>query len=137
MCKIVLNRAINYDERDPFLCTSCGFCKYAKFEFTFSAHTCTSVEAINSEEEREKALKSVNTTLEKADQFYQQLSSHRQALETLFKSANEQTKGSGQVCNFCDYCDGSRFDFKIRTLSAFYEKLITISLKYSTGIPNS
>lgn len=25
-------RAINYDERDPFLCNSCGFCKFAKFE---------------------------------------------------------------------------------------------------------
>lgn len=25
-------RAINYDERDPFLCNSCGFCKFAKFD---------------------------------------------------------------------------------------------------------
>ncbi len=22
-------RTINYDEKDPFLCNSCGFCKYA------------------------------------------------------------------------------------------------------------
>ena len=27
-------RAINYDEKDPFFCNSCGFCKYAKFEYS-------------------------------------------------------------------------------------------------------
>ena len=26
-------RSINYDEKDPFLCNACGFCKYAKFEY--------------------------------------------------------------------------------------------------------
>ena len=94
-------RAINYDERDPFLCTSCGFCKYAKFELTLSCHPCCSVEPINNEEDREKALKSVNVGLEKADQFYQQLSEHRQILETLVKKAIDAEKKSSQVvCNF-------------------------------------
>lgn len=94
-------RAINYDERDPFLCTSCGFCKYAKFELTLSCHPCCSVEPINNEEDREKALKFVNVGLEKADQFYQQLSEHRQILETLVKKAIDAEKKSTQVvCNF-------------------------------------
>ncbi|XP_057290056.1 E3 ubiquitin-protein ligase UBR4-like isoform X1 [Hydractinia symbiolongicarpus] len=89
-------RAINYDERDPFLCTSCGFCKYAKFEFTLNSHPCTSVEAINNEEDRGKALKAVNNALDKADQYYQQLSGHRHALESLLKSAYNQNTGNGK-----------------------------------------
>ena len=30
-------RSINYDEKDPFLCNACGFCKYAKFEYTLTS----------------------------------------------------------------------------------------------------
>ena len=59
------------------------------------------MEPINNEEDREKALKSVNVGLEKADQFYQQLSEHRQILETLVKKAIDAEKKSSQVvCNF-------------------------------------
>lgn len=97
MLSTCIVRAINYDERDPFLCTSCGFCKYAKFEFTLNSHPCTSVEAINNEEDRGKALKAVNNALDKADQYYQQLSGHRHALESLLKSAHNQNTGNGKV----------------------------------------
>ena len=30
-------RAINYDKKDPFLCNSCGFCKYAMFKYSLTA----------------------------------------------------------------------------------------------------
>ena len=93
-----LFRSINYDEKDPFLCTSCGFCKFAKFDFTLNAHSTCSVESIKNEEDREKALKSVNNTLEKADQHYKQLSMHRYHLESLFKLASTENH-DGQVIN--------------------------------------
>ena len=39
-------RTINYDEKDPFLCNSCGFCKYAKFEYTLTSRPCCAVDPI-------------------------------------------------------------------------------------------
>ena len=42
-------RAINYDEKDPFLCNSCGFCKYAKFDYSLLARACCAVDPIENE----------------------------------------------------------------------------------------
>ena len=47
-------RAINYDEKDPFLCNACGFCKYAKFDFTLTAKPCCAVDPIENEDDRKK-----------------------------------------------------------------------------------
>ena len=47
-------RAINYDEKDPFLCNSCGFSKYAKFDTFLDARACSAVDPIESEEDRQK-----------------------------------------------------------------------------------
>ena len=47
-------RAINYDEKDPFLCNSCGFSKYAKFDTFLEARSCSAVDPIESEEDRVK-----------------------------------------------------------------------------------
>ena len=47
-------RAINYDEKDPFLCNACGFCKYAKFDLTLLAKPCCAVDPIENEEDRKK-----------------------------------------------------------------------------------
>ena len=54
----ILCRAINYDERDPFLCNSCGYSKYAKFETTVSGKSCAAVDPIESEEDRKKVAQS-------------------------------------------------------------------------------
>ena len=51
---ITFARSINYDEKDPFLCNTCGFCKYAKFEMTLTARSCSAVDPIESEEDRNK-----------------------------------------------------------------------------------
>lgn len=51
-----LYRAINYDEKDPFLCNACGFCKYAKFDFTLTAKPCCAVDPIENEEDRKKVI---------------------------------------------------------------------------------
>lgn len=47
-------RAINYDEKDPFLCNACGFCKYAKFDFTLTTKPCCAVDPIENDEDRKK-----------------------------------------------------------------------------------
>ena len=47
-------RAINYDEKDPFLCNSCGFSKYAKFDIFLEARSCSAVDPIESEDDRQK-----------------------------------------------------------------------------------
>ncbi|GFR97962.1 E3 ubiquitin-protein ligase UBR4, partial [Elysia marginata] len=76
-------RSINYDEKDPFLCNSCGFCKYAKFDFTLLAKPCCAVDPIENEDDRKKAISSINSLLEKADRIYKQLQQHRPILESL------------------------------------------------------
>lgn len=48
------SRSINYDEKDPFLCNACGFCKYARFDFMLYAKPCCAVDPIENEEDRKK-----------------------------------------------------------------------------------
>uniref|UniRef100_A0A0M3HTT2 UBR-type domain-containing protein n=1 Tax=Ascaris lumbricoides TaxID=6252 RepID=A0A0M3HTT2_ASCLU len=49
-------RAINYDEKEPFLCNSCGFCKYARLESTLFARPVPSVQPIENDEDRIAAM---------------------------------------------------------------------------------
>ncbi|KAK9874861.1 hypothetical protein WA026_005677 [Henosepilachna vigintioctopunctata] len=82
-------RAINYDEKDPFLCHSCGFCKYAKFDFTLLAKPCCAVEPIENDEDRKKTVSSINSLLEKADRVYKQLINNKPTLENLIMKVSE------------------------------------------------
>ncbi|XP_060527250.1 E3 ubiquitin-protein ligase UBR4 [Cylas formicarius] len=82
-------RAINYDEKDPFLCHACGFCKYAKFDFTLQAKPCCAVEPIENDEDRKKTVSAINTLLEKADRLYKQLIANKPTLESLVLKITE------------------------------------------------
>ncbi|XP_060541262.1 E3 ubiquitin-protein ligase UBR4 [Pantherophis guttatus] len=82
-------RSINYDEKDPFLCNACGFCKYARFDFMLFAKPCCAVDPIENEEDRKKAVTNINTLLDKADRVYHQLMGHRPQLENLLCKVNE------------------------------------------------
>ncbi|XP_072282665.1 E3 ubiquitin-protein ligase UBR4 isoform X6 [Pyxicephalus adspersus] len=82
-------RSINYDEKDPFLCNACGFCKYARFDFMLYARPCCAVDPIENEEDRKKAVTNINTLLDKADRVYHQLMGHRPQLENLLCKVNE------------------------------------------------
>lgn len=82
-------RAINYDEKDPFLCHACGFCKYAKFDFSLLAKPCCAVEPIENDEDRKKTVSSINTLLEKADRVYKQLIANKPTLESLVLKISE------------------------------------------------
>ncbi|KAK2587955.1 hypothetical protein KPH14_004040 [Odynerus spinipes] len=88
-------RAINYDEKDPFLCHSCGFCKYAKFDYTLTARPCCAVDPIENDDDRKKAAVSINTLLEKADRVYKTLISHKPTLEMLLVKISEHRLDRG------------------------------------------
>ena len=76
-----VNRAINYDEKDPFLCHACGFCKYAKFDYTLTGRACCAVDTIESDDDRKKTVGTINSLLEKADRVYKQLIANKPTLE--------------------------------------------------------
>uniref|UniRef100_A0A6B2EA35 Putative e3 ubiquitin-protein ligase ubr4 n=1 Tax=Phlebotomus kandelakii TaxID=1109342 RepID=A0A6B2EA35_9DIPT len=82
-------RAINYDEKDPFLCHSCGFCKYAKFDYTIFGRACCAVDPIESADDRAKTVQTIHSSLEKADRVYRQLQANKQFLELLVQKIAE------------------------------------------------
>ncbi|CAH2989845.1 unnamed protein product [Chilo suppressalis] len=82
-------RAINYDEKDPFLCHACGFCKYAKFDYTLTARPCCAVDTIENDEERKKMVQTIGALLDKADRVYRQLVSNKPVLESLLHKISE------------------------------------------------
>jgi E3 ubiquitin-protein ligase UBR4 len=85
-------RAINYDERDPFLCNSCGFCKFAKFDISLVAKQCYDIEIIENEDDRKKCLATVNSLLDKSDRLYKNLMvCMKPTLETQLTKFKEQS----------------------------------------------
>ena len=90
-------RSINYDEKDPFLCNACGFCKYAKFDYTLTCRPVCAVDPIESEDDRRKAVASINTLLEKADKVYKQLIANRPQIEAILG------KSSNKVCTIVEF----------------------------------
>ena len=78
---LVNYRAINYDEKDPFLCHVCGFCKYAKFDYTLTAKQVCAIESIDSDDDCKKITSTINQLLEKADRTYKILVGTKPSLE--------------------------------------------------------
>ncbi|CAF4256832.1 unnamed protein product, partial [Rotaria sp. Silwood2] len=87
-------RSINYDERDPFLCNSCGYCKYCKFDFIFTAKQVNYVEPIESDEDRAKTIANIGQLLEKTDKIYRQLINQKPILEYLLTKLNSDDQNS-------------------------------------------
>ena len=83
-------RAINYDEKDPFLCISCGFCKYARFDISLTAKPTCAVDPIENEDDRKKTVTSISNLLEKADRVYKNLMQNKPTLELLLLRIHEQ-----------------------------------------------
>lgn len=88
-------RAINYDEKDPFLCHACGFCKYAKFDYTLTGRPCCAVDPIENDDDRKKTVATINTLLEKADRVYKMLISNKPTLEMLLVKISEHRLDRG------------------------------------------
>ena len=89
-------RSINYDEKDPFLCNACGFCKYAKFDYTLTSRPCCAVDPIENEDDRKKAIFSINQNLDKADKVYKQLILNKPVLESWLMKISEAGDDQGQ-----------------------------------------
>lgn len=83
-------RAINYDEKDPFLCHSCGFCKYAKFDYNIYGRACCAVDPIESADDRAKTVLTIHNLLEKADRVYRSLQENKSILELLVQKVADQ-----------------------------------------------
>jgi len=90
-------RAINYDEKDPFLCISCGFCKYARFDISLTAKPTCSVDPIENEDDRKKTVATISHLLEKADRVYKNLVQNKPTLELLLLRIHEQVVPDYQI----------------------------------------
>ena len=125
-------RAINYDEKDPFLCNSCGFCKYAKFEYSLTARPCCAVDPIENEEDRKKALANINSLLEKADKVYRQLIANKPELEQLLIKVSdgsdvlEKSSGTGSPVNKSTHQLGQKYCVECKNSSEELSKLIQL-----------
>ncbi|XP_036368081.1 E3 ubiquitin-protein ligase UBR4 isoform X5 [Octopus sinensis] len=122
-------RSINYDEKDPFLCNACGFCKYAKFDFTMTAKPCCAVDPIENEDDRKKSIATINSLLEKADRTYKQLQAHKPALENLLMQVTEHS--SDKTLIYTPVKDLTNRCFKTSQLSCFGEE------STAANVPNS
>ena len=76
-----------------FYANACGFCKYAKFDYTLTCRPVCAVDPIESEEDRRKAVTSINTLLEKADKVYRQLIANRPQIEAILGKVFESSPG--------------------------------------------
>lgn len=71
------------------MCNSCGFSKYAKFDYTLTAKPTFSVDPIENEEDRKKTVQTINSLLEKADRVYKNLIANKPTLELLLLRIQE------------------------------------------------
>lgn len=90
-------RAIHYDEKDPFICQSCGFCKYAKFDYSIYGRPTSAVDSVESDEDRAKTVQTINNLLEKADKSYREILNVRQSLELLIPKVADGTMASDLI----------------------------------------
>ena len=87
-------RSINYDERDPFLCNSCGYCKSCKFNYVFTCKQVNSVEPIENDEDRTKTIQQIQHLMDKSDQIYQQLNNQKPIIEYLLNEFHAEDASS-------------------------------------------
>ena len=155
-------RSINYDEKDPFLCNACGFCKYAKFEYTLTTRVCCAVDPIENEEDRKKAILNINSLLDKADKVYKQLILNKPVLESWImkisesggalgfeepNNANNSSVSSGNQVNhyiqqlalrYCGDCKNSFEELSkiIQKVMATRKELVTFDASRKTKVSN-
>ncbi|VDL65734.1 unnamed protein product, partial [Nippostrongylus brasiliensis] len=77
-------RAINYDEKDPFLCQSCGFCKYARMDISLVCRPLPGVQPITTDAERLQCVESMARLLCEMEQTRSQLVAGRTLCESLW-----------------------------------------------------
>eukprot|EP00742_Colponemidia_sp_Colp-10_P004531 GILJ01004836.1.p1 GENE.GILJ01004836.1~~GILJ01004836.1.p1 ORF type:complete len:2747 (+),score=454.59 GILJ01004836.1:625-8241(+) len=82
-------RNINYEKLDAFLCNECGVSRYAKIDLLFYAKVGFAAEKLEREEDRKKAVETMDSQLAAAHRKFQQLSEYRKVLSILSRSYDD------------------------------------------------
>ncbi|XXG55217.1 hypothetical protein AAC387_Pa03g2931 [Persea americana] len=89
-------RNINYENLDSFLCNECGFSKYGRFEFNFTAKPSYLFDNMENDEDMKKGLAAIESESENAHRRYQQLLGFKKPLLKLVSSIGENEMDSQQ-----------------------------------------
>ena len=94
-----LCRNINYENLDAFLCNECGYCKHARFEFSLVCKPSFSAEPVHTEEDKIKAIETMERESEKAHKAFEEILTCKKTLERLLGhgAADPQELGAGDV----------------------------------------
>lgn len=82
-------RNINYENPQAFFCIECGFSKWVRLDFSLMGRPSFSIERIQNEQDRKKALELIQTEYENANIAYKQLALQKEPLAMLLSSVNE------------------------------------------------
>jgi hypothetical protein len=78
-----LCRNINYENLDAFLCNECGYCKHARFDYTLVCKPSFIAEPILTQEDKAKAMDTMQRESENAHQAFEDILSCKKTLEKL------------------------------------------------------
>nr|ACI48997.1 hypothetical protein Cbre_JD01.004 [Caenorhabditis brenneri] len=77
-------RSINYVEKEPFLCSSCGYCKYARIEMFAVCRALPGAQHITCDAERGQCVQEISQLLTKMDTTKTKLTGYRAVCESLY-----------------------------------------------------
>uniref|UniRef100_A0A1I7UEM6 E3_UbLigase_R4 domain-containing protein n=1 Tax=Caenorhabditis tropicalis TaxID=1561998 RepID=A0A1I7UEM6_9PELO len=77
-------RAINYVEKEPFLCQSCGYCKYARIEMFAVCRALPGAQHITCDAERGQCIQEISQLLTKMETTKTKLTGYRAVCESLY-----------------------------------------------------
>ncbi|KAL5723323.1 RING-type E3 ubiquitin transferase [Ranunculus cassubicifolius] len=89
-------RNINYENLDSFLCNECGYSKYGRFEFNFTAKPSFAFDNMENDDDMKKGLAAIESESENAHRRYQQLLGFKKPLLKLVSSIGENEMDSQQ-----------------------------------------
>eukprot|EP01119_Soliformovum_irregulare_P005782 TRINITY_DN1752_c0_g1_i5.p1 TRINITY_DN1752_c0_g1~~TRINITY_DN1752_c0_g1_i5.p1 ORF type:complete len:4545 (-),score=1275.14 TRINITY_DN1752_c0_g1_i5:38-13672(-) len=121
-------RNINYENLEAFLCNECGYSKWARFDYNFYAKPSLACEKIENDEDRNKALSTIDKEVENAHAKYLQLVQYKKPLLKLISSIHNQsevtaeTDESVQAAIAISGGGSGKVNRRIALLAALYEK---------------
>jgi hypothetical protein len=87
-------RNINYEKLDAFLCNECGFCKHARFHWSFSVEPSFAVQPISTEADRGRLEELIDSELSAANGCLAQLDTHQRAISRLLAAPDDPLAGA-------------------------------------------
>ncbi|KAG6720767.1 hypothetical protein I3842_03G077400 [Carya illinoinensis] len=89
-------RNINYENLDSFLCNECGYSKYGRFEFNFTAKPSFTFDNMENDDDMKRGLAAIESESENAHRRYQQLLGFKKPLLKIVSSIGENDMDSQQ-----------------------------------------